>query len=68
MSNPVTIATGGCLGVLLTIVLSAAVIGWVIMLLCGALYAEFNVLAPIGFWPATGIGVLVSTVLSFFRS
>lgn len=41
--------------------------GFVLMLVAGAAYAEFNVGGAIGFWPSVGIYVGVALLVSFFR-
>jgi hypothetical protein len=41
--------------------------GFVIMLLAGAVYSEFNILAPIGFWSAVAIYFGLSLIAGMFR-
>jgi sterol desaturase/sphingolipid hydroxylase (fatty acid hydroxylase superfamily) len=42
-------------------VLAIAAWGWVVMIFCGVIWHEFDILRPIGFWPSCVIG----TVLAF---
>lgn len=41
--------------------------GFAMMLLLGVLYAEFGLLAPLGFWPSLGIFALVSLVVNLIK-
>lgn len=52
----------GCIGVLVMAFANALIVGWILMLLLGAVWHELGWGAPIGFWPATGIGVLVTLI------
>lgn len=61
------VASGGVLLVIVALLASFALAGWVIMLLCGVLYAEFGVLKPIGFWISTGLGALLLLLAAFLR-
>ena len=47
--------------------LSAVWAGFLVMLLCGALWHTFNILEPIGFLPSLGIGVLLALIGALFR-
>jgi hypothetical protein len=47
--------------------LSAAWAGFLVMLLCGALWHTFNILKPIGFLPSLGIGFLLACLGALFR-
>ena len=69
MATGKTVAKG-CgisLAVLALIVASWGVGGLLLMLLLGALYGSFGWLAPIGFFPATGIYVVVILLAGFLR-
>lgn len=41
--------------------------GAALMLLLGVLYAEFGLLAPLGFWPSLGIFALLSLVVNLIK-
>lgn len=53
--------------ILAVFVLSVLFMGWMLMLLVGALYTSFGWLSPIGFWPSTGIALLVNILLTPFK-
>ena len=50
------------------LVASAAIGGAIVMLLAGAVFAEFGWLRPIGFWPSTGIYIGLSFLSAFLRA
>lgn len=55
----------GCFGLIVLEAISVAIGGWVLMLLCGALWHSFGWLQPIGYWTACGLAFLISVVLTF---
>lgn len=55
------------LGVLTLMLVGVAVMGWVLMMVVGAVYHEFGLLRPIGFLPATGIAAGLYLLFSLLK-
>ncbi|MBW3588022.1 MAG: hypothetical protein KY429_01205 [Actinobacteria bacterium] len=55
------------LGISGLILAGVALMGWVLMMLVGAVYHEFGLLRPIGFLPSTGIAAGLYALLSLLR-
>jgi len=55
------------LGVVSLMMAGVALMGWVLMMLVGAVYHEFGLLRPIGFLPATGIAAGLYLFFSLLR-
>lgn len=67
MSTKVIKYGGIGLGVLSLMVAGVAAMGWVLMMLVGAVHHEFGLLRPIGFLPSTGIAAGLYVLLSLLR-
>jgi len=55
------------LGISGLILAGVAFMGWVLMMLVGAVYHEFGLLRPIGFLPSTGIAAGLYALASLLR-
>lgn len=54
--------------VLGSMLLGALAIGWLFMLVIGALFHEFGILQPVGYWPALGISLGLLVIFSMLGS
>ena len=54
--------------VLVTAFAIAALVGFIAMLTVGTLYAEFDILKPLGYWVSTGLTFGISTIFGLLKA
>ncbi len=69
MNDNVNIIFGGCLSIILIILLALAFVGWIFMLLWNWIIPLFWTTAPIlTYWESCGVIVFILFILSIFRN